>query len=357
MKTHSSATTLILAALTLPLAADVFTLKDGSTLEAKILRQNADSYVLEVQVTKSIKDERVVSKADVVKIRASKPDLPAFDAIAKLAPTPDFLTAGDYAARIRAVEKFLADHRGSSKSREAKNMLATLKTEAAAIQAGGIKMNGRLLPAAEYRDDACEIDSRAGEAAIRALIKDGNLLAALRKFSGYDRDFKGTRAYSSLLPLVNQAITAYLAQVGESLDTYDSRVKEREAGLQRMSPADREATTSAILEETAALEARYKAEQEAKIEWVTTHPYFKPALEDTVGFGKQELARLAAAPAPTSDPAKAYREALRKIRSASDPSAATAAVSEAKAAQVPERYLAILETTAAGIKPATPTAP
>lgn len=346
MKTRPN-TAAILLALTLSTFADTIILKDGTKLEGKILRQDATNYVVEVSVTKSIKDERTIAKADVTKIERVKPDLVAFEQIAKLVPTPDLLTAEEYGKRIRAMEKFTIEHRDSDKLKEAKAMLAALKIEANEVLAGGVKMNGKIVPPAEYRANAYDIDSRIQEMKIRALVKQGRYLQALRAFSEFSRDFSNTTAHASLVPLINQAITTYLAEVGEILASYDARVKERATGLTRMPADTRAETENAIREETAAIEARFKAEQEAKVDWVTTDPFFKPSLDETMEFGKQEISRLASLEkTPAVDAGKAYREALSTIQGKADATAANNAINAAKAAIIPPRYIAILETAA-----------
>ena len=337
-----------LAALTLPVLADTFVMKDGSVLDGTILRQDATSYVVEVQVTKSIKDERVIAKADVSSVKAEKPDEAAFELIAGLVPAPDGLTDEEYAARIRSVEKFLSDYRGSLKTTEAKKILSTLKSEANEILAGAVKLKGKVISPSEYRANAYDVDSRIEAAKINRLIDETQYLAALRAFSVFDRDFRNTSAHQELLPLITRVIRTYIAGIGQSLATFDTRTKERQVGLERMPAADRKITSKAIADEAAAIEKRFAAEKAGKIGWVTTHPFFKPSLEETVAFGKQELARLdKQGPELSLDGGKAYRDALSQIQSGGGNQASiTAAIGAAKTAGVPQRYIDELETAA-----------
>lgn len=337
-----------LAALTLPASADTFIMKDGSTLEGTILREDATSYVVEVQVTKSIRDERVIPKAEVTSVKTEKPDEAAFEGIVGLVPTPDGLTDGEYAERIRKVEKFLSDHRGSLKSTEARKILATLKSEANEILAGAVKLNGKLISPSEYRANAYDVDSRIEAAKINRLIDETRYLEALRTFSEFDRDFHNTAAREELVPLVTRVIRTYVTGIGQSIASFDARTKERQVGLERMPAADQKTTSKAIADETAAIEKRFVAEKAAKLGWVTTHPFFKPSLEETVAFGKLELARLGApSPAGSVDGGKAYRDALSQIQSGGGNQASvTAAITEAKTAGVAQRYIDNLETAA-----------
>lgn len=348
MKTRSLAASLPwFIALSVPAMADTFFLKDGTTLEGKVLSEDATNYHVEVKVSKSIKDERNIAKADVTKIEKEQPDLIAFEPIAKLVPAPDLLTVEEYGIRIRTVEKFLSEHRGSSKSKEARAILATLKTEANEVLAGGIKMSGKIISPAEYRANAYELDSRIQEAKIRAMVKEARYFQALRAFGDFSRDFRNTASHAALLPLINQVITSYLAEVQQTLSTYDARVKEREVGLQRMPGADRVATENAIREETAACEARFKTEKDAKIGWVSIDPYFKPSLDETLTFGKQEVTRLAAlSTAKTVDAGKIYRDTLVLIQNKGNFASVTTALTAAKNAFIAPRYIATLENAA-----------
>lgn len=327
--------------------ADIFTLKDGNAVEGAILREDDTAYVIEVQVTKSIKDERVVAKADVVKVEGEKKDLTAFESISAFIPVPDVLSANDYAARIQSVEKFIKQHPDSSKLKQAQAILSVLKNEANVVLAGGLKHRGKIIQASEYQANMLDVDAGIREDEIRALLKDGKHLMALRAFAAFDRDFFNTTARAALLPDIIKTIKAYLAQTAQSLAGYDALMKEREVGLQRMQIELRRQTQAALDEEAAAFDKRLKAEKDAKIGWVTTHPSYKPSLDETMSFGKQELTRLTAnRTLPAVDAGTAFREALRKIRSRSEDSSKNSVISEAKSAMVSDKYLAILQAAA-----------
>lgn len=354
MKTLTATALLSCVVFAFPVLADTFVMKDGSKLEGAVLRETPDSYVVEVQVTKSIKDERSLAKADVASVVREKPDAPAFERIAGFVPVPDALTSDEYALRIRAVEKFLTDHRGSDRSKEAKEMLATLKAEANEILAGGVKLNGKIITPSEYRANAYDIDARIEAAKIKRLADAARYPEALRAFAAFDRDFSKTSSHRELLPLIKRVIPSYLAGIAESSASFDARIKERNTGLERMAPADRRGSQTAIAEQDAEFESRFKAEKDANIGWVTTHPFFKPSLDQTISFGKQELARLdAAAAAPEADAGKTYRDALTLIQSGGNQAGISAAISAARNAMVAQRYIENLEAAAkaGGFKP------
>lgn len=344
---------LALMSLAIPMTAtaDRFILKDGTTLEASITRETPDSYVLEVQVTKSIRDERTIAKSDVVKIEREEPDLKAFETIAKMVPTPDLLTDEEYGVRINAVQKFIKDFPTSSKIKEAKVMVSTLKSESGQIASGGIKLNGAVTSPADYQLNAYDLDARVEEARIRTLVNRGESLAALRAYSEFCRNFQSTSSFGSLNPLMMQVIKNHVAEAKDALLTLDARLKKRAAGLVQMSSEDRRITDSAIKEEDAANEARFKAEKDAKLDWVTISPYSKSTLEETVRFGDAEISRLSNIKvAVGQDGGRAWREAWAIIRNGGTPVAISAAITQARSLGVSSKYMAMLDEAAKGRK-------
>ena len=347
---HIRLTALLAAVLTATAStADVFILKDGTRLEGSILSDRGDSYLLEIQVTRSIKDERVVAKEDILRIERERPDVTAFEALSELWPIPDLLTPDDYAARIERLNEFLKEHATSQKAREVTTMLATHEEEAAVIAAGGVKLGGNLIAADERAANAYEIDSRVAETNIRNHVRDGSLLSALREFQQFDADFAGSEAWHSLLPLMQQVIAAHRTQAQEMIDGHDEMMSRQQAGLSRMSPADRVASERAVAERDAALKHRFDAETRERIGWPTPHTNFKPSLEATVRHAEQESRRLETAAAqPRKDPlpCAAWRAAFAAIKSG-DEAKTREAISTARTAGVSASYIERLEQQAA----------
>jgi hypothetical protein len=351
MKRNPLIATFCFCSIVLPCSADTFTLKDGTVFEGTVLSEDADSYTLEVQVTKSIKDERKVAKADVAKVAREQLDLTAFVEIGKLVPVPDFLTEDDYKARISAVEKFLAQNRGSLKTKDAKEILETLKAEFAQIAAGAIKYNGQIISASDYQANAYDLDARIHDSKIRALVADNQVLLALRAFSEFDRDYRTTLSYGSLAPFMSQVVRRYVEELQSLLAGIDARLKEREVGLERMAPEDRRVTANAIKEENAAIEARYQSEKTGVKGWLIANPFHKASITDNIAFGESEMKRLAAVPTVLGvDGGKAYREAHSAVQGAAPIATVTAAINAAKTAKVAPSYLEPLEARAKSLK-------
>lgn len=348
MKNPSLLLSVLSLSLVAPALADTFVLKDGTRLEGKILSETEDSYVLEVQVTKSIKDEKTVPKADMKEIVSEKLDETAFEKIKGLVPTPDLLSVDEYDARILQITKFLKEYPKSPKVNEVNTMLATLKTEGTAVQNGGFKLNGTIVPAEEYKANAYEIDAKVQESRIRDAMMKGDILGALRGINRVETEFASTASRTSLAAVKRQALQAYRSQISGLIRTFDARDADRKAGLSRMTGVDRANTERAIAEEDAQFDRRFKAEKEAQQTWAVTDAFHKESLE----AAEESIARSmeGSSSEPTADGGKLYRDAWTAIHSwdGKDESKDSVedAISKVKDLDIPAKYVSFLTDAA-----------
>jgi len=338
--------TLSLLAFALPASADIFVLKDGTRLEGKILSQTADSYMLEVQITKTIKDERTVAKADVKEIESEKLDEKAFEPLPKLLPVPDLTSSDEYDRRITAVNAFIKAYPSSPKVKEANQILSTLKEEAVLVSAGGIKLKGKIIPAEEYKADAYDLDARSAEAKIRQQAASSDWLGTLRSFDAFQKDFKSSNSYAELLPLMQQVFQAYEAQISEAATTFANRQAQQKAGLEQMAVEARANTEAALKDEMNAFEAVYQDEKKSRARWITPNPMHKASLDDSMRAIAQERRRLDSSRFEPVDGGKLYREAWTALKSGEINESANAAVEAVKKAQLPARYFENLKEVA-----------
>ncbi|KAB2642545.1 MAG: hypothetical protein DVB26_02270 [Verrucomicrobia bacterium] len=323
-----------------------FTLKDKTVLKGEVIRIQGESYVIEYQVTPSIKDLKTVAKADIVKIVTAKPDAKAFEPIAKLSPTPDFLTAEEYQQRLSAVQAFLVKFPKGSMVKEATAILETLSEERAEVSAGGRKVGGLMIKADEYRANAFDLDARVLQMKIRNAAKTGQWLTALRAFAEFDKDYQAAACYREVLPVVVGVLRTLRSQIDASLKTFDARMDKRTAELEAMAPADREASKRAIDGESAKLEKLYQLEKAASQAWVTPNVDHKQALEDDLALADSELQRLTGAAPAAGDAGKVFRHTWKVIHSDADAEEMEKSVANAEAAALPERYLKLLQEIA-----------
>ena len=325
---------------------DVIFLKNGKKMEGRIVGEDDERYVLEVKVSASIRDEKIIPRADVLRIEEEAEDEKVFGELADLVPTPDLLGGEAYAERIEMLEAFLKDHPGSARADKVMEMIEALKAELTVVEPGGFKFGGEMVTADDYAADAYAYDARISEKKIRGAITRGDLLAALRMFETHDVDFAESEGRPGLAALMLQVLAAYRAEVSDSLESLESRLAARNTGLERMNPDDRARTERALREEADNLSKRFSEEKAARVQWVTPHLFHKESLEETLRQINTEITRLeSSSPAPEIPLAEVYRNFWQSLAGGTDEEK-KAMLAEAKAKRLPEPYLAKLRERA-----------
>ena len=91
-----AATLSFIVCLSASLCGDTVTLKSGDKVEGKILSETDAEVTISVQVTATIKDERVIKRDEIAKIDKVQPDEQAWALIANLAPGSESLERDEY---------------------------------------------------------------------------------------------------------------------------------------------------------------------------------------------------------------------------------------------------------------------
>jgi hypothetical protein len=279
-----------------PASADTILLNDGKSIEGKVIYEDATYYLLEVQVSEGIKDEKKVLKSDVKSISKLTPDIAEFEKLKEFVPTPDLLGAVDYEVRIKKLEDFIKKYPSGEKLAEARKMVGVLKEELKEVSAGGIKFSGKMVPANEYLPNAFAYDESISAQKITRDINSRNLLGALRSFTEYELNFANGKSRADLLPKIKQVLQIYKSNLSESLAGYDSRIKARDAAFESMTAEDRKITERALQEEAVSLKARFDREKSMKNTWITPHENLKESITEAVRQVDNEIKRLDAAP-------------------------------------------------------------
>lgn len=352
MKSRSTLTALVLLPLLGVASADTIRLKNGTTYQGKIIKEDPEQYVFEVQITKSIKDEKRIPKADVASIERELPDQKAFSQLS-LEPAGDLLEASDYQERIAKMYAFIKAYPQSTHLSEVKKVTAQLEQEQSVVETGGVKLNGKMISGADRQKDAVEIDAKILSAKIQNAAKARAYVAALRQLGEFEKDYSTTDTFRDSLPALRLIFQSYRSQIASMATSYPQRVKERDAGLGQMKPEDRANTERALAEESKAIKAQYDADKKAGLKWLTPDQWDKPALDETLRYVDQEMKRFDNLKIETElNSGKAWRDAWAAIQGR-DQQAATDALKTARASKLPARYLTRLEEAAkaAGLKP------
>ena len=295
--------------------ADTIVMKSGERIEGKLLRETADSYIVEVKKG-TIRDEKILPRADVSFIEKEKPDEVAFKALQGLVPAPELLDKQGYESRIEKLDDFLKTYPESKNTKEVKAMIEELDAELAIVAAGGIKFGEGLVSPQEYEANAYEMDARIAETHIKEAVARRDLLVALRMFSDYGTKFGESEGRQGMSALMLQVLTAYKQSLEENLASLDARMEARKAGLANMSMEDRTKTEAALKEQMERVEKRFADEKAAGQKWLTPDAFYKESMDEALRMVATETASLerVAEGTPLEMPlAEAYRSAWGRI--------------------------------------------
>ena len=348
MKAHRLLRYLPLLAIA-SVSADTFELKDGTKIEGTIIKEDGSDYIIRAQVTKTIKEERRVPKANVAKHTEELKDETEFAELAKLIPTPELQTSEIYQAQINNVQAFIKKYPQSPKKAEALKVLSVLEKEFDVVEAGGVKFQGKLISAADRKPKAYALDAGIQAATMKAAADQGDLLTALRAWTKLETGFQGSSAYRENIPFAVKVMKSQLAAVSTSLSGFDARAKARADGLTSMGSGDRNLSTSAIKEEQDAYMARLAKDKADGHKWPPLNPYVKAPLEETKRNLESEIRRLEStdtANLPNTE--EAYENAWAAVtKPGATPQEISNALSTA-GGKLPPAYIDLLKKAAPG---------
>jgi hypothetical protein len=330
-----------------PAPADTIVLRNGETLEGHVLRETEEAYVVEVKVSASIRDEKIIPRSEVARIEKEPEHEKAFRNLEGLVPVPELLGEEEYQQRIELLEAYLTEFLDSTRVTKVKEMLDAVGSELDVVSAGGLKLGDELVSGEEYAANAYGYDALIAEKKIKYAVARRDFLSSLRMFGEYEASFAESEGRAGLSALMVQVLGAYRASVTDSLASLDARLKDRAAGLERMSPEDRLISERAIQEEKETLAKRYADEKAARVKWITPDAFHRESMNETLRMIASEISRLErATPSPATTHAEVYRASWEKLADG-NVEEKKAVLEAAKAKRLPEPYLEKLRERAA----------
>jgi hypothetical protein len=203
--------------LTGTLLADSVTLKSGEKIEGKIIRQTDTEVAVEVKVSASITDERVVSRADIQSVDAATEDESAFAEIKAIRPNPDSSVAPEtYEAALGKLRDFAEKYPLSPNVAAVKETVAAFEAEQKRVQAGEIKVFGKWLAKEEAEKRKYQIQAQMLYATMRDAAGRGDFVGALNTFDALERSHSGAAVYPDAAVFARQLLNSLAAQIANS---------------------------------------------------------------------------------------------------------------------------------------------
>lgn len=265
------------------LTADTIVLKGGKKHQGRVISEDGKSYLLEINVTDSIKEERRIPKDQVEEIIKESADVKAFKNIATLGTTPDLLPEAAYTKHLVQVRQFISKFPRSTNIKAAKKILAQLEKEHKTIAAGGIKLNGKLIPQPEIEANAYEIDARILLHQIRQLAAAERYPEALRKWETLQKEYQNSATYQAAAPVAQRILRTYQVLLKQLIDTLDARSEKRVSALKSMGENDRARTEAALAEKRKKHTALVDREKTTLLlKWLTVDTFDKQSIDHSL---------------------------------------------------------------------------
>ncbi len=273
--------------------ADTVILKSGDKVEGKILSETDAELTLEVKITASIKDERVLKKADIEKIEKIQPDEEAWAGIKGISLGSESLDPGDYSGAVNLLGAFISQFPQSAHSAEAKDKLAKLEEEKKRVDAGEMKLDGKWLSAAEVQEERVQISGRILLSRMKRLAAAGQYVEAMNVFAAIEKSFGGSAAFPDAVVLARQTAPLLKAAAEQRLTQLKQLVEQNKARLANTQGADRVQLEAMQKQQQAATEATVAAAERSGVLWPPLSPANERSINALISRAGGETSRLA----------------------------------------------------------------
>lgn len=344
------------------LYADTVTLKSGEKLEGKILTETDAEVTMSVQITATIKDERVVKREDIAKVDKVQPDEEAWAALASIAPGTESLERDEYDRARTALGYFTSTFPKSPHAALAQSRLDQFTAEQVRVSVGEVKLNGQWLPKDKVQEERIQIAGKILLNRMKRAAAAGQLSEAMANFDQMEKSFAGSLSFPEAVELGRRVLLTLRAAVEQRQAALKRRVEDEKQRLLTSKGADHAQLDEMIKKERITTEATLAASERAGVKWLPLQPANERSLSALMSRVNTETTRLNGLRLEKmEESAKASQEAATALASG-NLDAAEKALKEALSAW-PENELAKrtqvkltdAKKAASAPKPATPT--
>lgn len=278
------------------LQADEVKLKSGQSLTGRITYEADDIIKIEVTVSASIKETKVIGRADIAEIIKDAPDDVEFNRVQGLVPTASLMPASAYRQLLETgPDSFLKAFPQSAHVPKVQEIRTTLAEELDKVERGFLKIEGEWLTPRDKIDFKDLIDSRIRFLSMSNLAQSGNingLIGAMREFETIEKNYYGAPAFPKAVELARQVIPNLGRQLQVMMRDVDYRNAEYEKALANSKPEARDQLTQVRAQEEKAYQEAVAADKKSGMKWVQLNPRIKASIEAYLKLATAEFARV-----------------------------------------------------------------
>ena len=286
----------ISASLCFPTSADEIKLKNGETISGKLVFESADFVKIEVAVSASIKETKLISRSEIAEIIKEAPDNVQFAKLEKILPTGSLIPASTYQSIITTgPEAFLSAFPDSKHVEKVKEIKAALEGELDKIERGYVKIEGEWISPQQKAEFKALTTSKIQLLSMKQFMAGGNynsLIGAMRSFETLEGKFYGTPAFAESIDLAVEAIPLLGSQLQKLSRDVDYRNAEFERKRDTLDEVGKAQIDAARAQEEAQLNAAIEEDKKNGIKWITLNSRSKDAIDSYIQLAVTELERI-----------------------------------------------------------------
>jgi hypothetical protein len=349
---------LLVPLLTQSLLADSITLKTGETITGTIKNETDTEVTIEVPVSASITDERVVEKADIAKEDKVQPDEIAYQQLIQVQPNPQFsFSSQQYDQILSNLNGFVTSYPKSPHVPDVKKLIDTFLAEKQHVDTGEIKYMGRWLSAQEAQTRSLQIQGMQYYSQMQQQAAGGDFIGAMQTFSALERTCFTTRSYPPAVLLAQQVV----ARIKQVLAQNAVQLKAQQAQLMQTIAATPEPEKGNLIAQAKAEQDRAAAviaqSVRAGVRWVPLIPDSTVSIQTLQTVANSDAGRLNAINTASMQLSISKVDAARAAMDSGDLKKADDLLTQATAlwAQNEDARYCLTELKAKALKEATPT--
>jgi len=273
--------------------ADTVILKDGKKLEGQILSQTDTEIVIEYSVTHSIKDQKTLTRDQILKIDALPKDDKAFADLGDLSSPPTVLNTSFYDLLIdNKIPEFLAQYSYSRHISELREDVRLLESERSRVRQGDRKINGAWITAAQIQNDPYGFGAMIKFSGMKELAATNDPVGALRSYELIEKNYPGSEVMPDALDLGIKQIGVLQGNLNSAKANFPVIEKTRQDAIAQ-APADQaKQLKESIEKENTAAKGSMSAAAADGSKFFPVFPNNKDALEALQSLINSENARL-----------------------------------------------------------------
>ena len=276
--------------------ADEVKLKNGEAITGTIVYESDDLVKIEVAVSASIKETKLLSRADIAEINKEAPDNVAFAKLEKMLPTASLLPASAYKSMITTgPDSFLSAFPDSAHAPKVKEIKATLEEELDKVERGYIKLEAEWVSPQQKEEFEALTASKVRLLYMKRAAAGGNfnsLIGAMREFERLEERYYGSPAFAESIELALQVIPNLGGQLQKVSRDVEYRNAEFARNRETLDEVGKAQIDAARAREQAQIDAAIEADAKNGIKWITLNGRSKEAVDSYINLAVTELERI-----------------------------------------------------------------